>query len=78
MNEWKWHITYRPRCHWNTEEKVSVKLKEVYWTVPSGENDEQNPLALSFQDLIEEKKKIIEYKEIAAKMDGMCQWLTED
>jgi hypothetical protein len=78
MNEWKWHITYRPRCHWNTEEKVSLNLKEVYWTVPSGENDEQKPLALSFKNLIEEKEKSIEDKEVAVKIDGMCQWLTED
>jgi len=78
MNEWKWHITYCPRCHWNTEEKVSVNVKEVYWTVPSGENDEQKPLVLSFKNLIEEKKKSIEDKEVAAKIDGMCQWLTED
>jgi len=54
------------------------KRKEVYWTVPSGEKDEQKPLALSFKNLIEEKKKSIEDKEVAAKTDGMCQWLNED
>jgi hypothetical protein len=75
MNEWKWHITYRPRCQWNTEEKISVNLKEVYWTVPSGESDEQKPLAISFKNLIEEKKTLNIKKQQRKLMECVSGWL---
>jgi len=61
--------------HWR---KSIGKPKRSLLDSPKWGEWRAKPLALSFKNLIEEDEKSIEDIEVAAKIDEMCQWLTED